>query len=150
MRRNKAEDQGIKGMLQDEYNRCLDLMDQIKRSIGQYPKGRLVVKKVKAKGRVYEYHHLQWREGKKVRSQHVPENKIPELKEKIEQREAYQKNGIKIEKRLEYLAPLIGEKKPLRRGWGLKVNVSSIDRKKTKKDEKPPRQSLSSREIKKD
>lgn len=131
MGKNKAEDEGIKGMLRDEYNRCLQLMEQIKQSMSQYPRGQLVVKKVKAKGHVYKYHHLQWREGKKVLSRHVPEKEIPELKEKIEQREAYRRNGINLEKRLEYLAPLIGEKRPSRRSFGLKVNMPSTIEKNT-------------------
>ena len=66
-------------------------------ALGSYPRGRLVVKKVKAKGRVYKYHHLQWREGEKVLSRHVPEKEIPELQKKIEQREAYRSNCLKLE-----------------------------------------------------
>lgn len=136
MRKNKAEDEAIKGMLRDEYNRCLELMEQVKQSMGSYPRGRLVVKKVKAKGRVYEYHHLQWREGEKVLSRHVPEKEIPELQKKIEQREAYRSNCLKLEKRLDYLAPLIGEKKPSRRSCDLKSNALSAPEKKASKDEK--------------
>lgn len=150
MRKNMAEDEGIKGMLRDEYNRCLQLMEQIKQSISQYPRGQLIVKKVKVKGHVYKYHHLQWREGEKILSRHVPEKEIPELKEKIEQREAFRKNGRKLEKRLEYLAPLIGEKKPSKRSFGLKVNMSStFGKKPPKDDEKSMGQSFSTREIKK-
>jgi hypothetical protein len=104
-------------------------MEQVKQSMACYPKGRLVVKKVKAKGRVYEYQHLQWRDGEKVLSRHVPNKDIPELKKKIEQREAYRGNCLKLEKRLEYLAVLIGEKKPSRRSCDLKINVSSIPEK---------------------
>lgn len=129
MRKNKAEDEGIKGMLQDEYDRCLELMGQVKLSMGSYPKGRLVVKKVKAKGRVYEYQHLQWREGEKILSRHIPKKEIPELKKKIEQREAYRSNCLKLEKRLEYLAPLIGEKKPSRRSCDVSENLVMNDEK---------------------
>lgn len=136
MRKNKAEDEAIKGMLRDEYNRCLELMEQVKQSMGSYPRGRLVVKKVKAKGRVYEYHHLQWREGEKVLSRHVPGKEIPELQKKIEQREAYRSNCLKLEKRLEYLAPLIGEKKPSRRSCDLKSNALPAPEKKASTDEK--------------
>jgi stalled ribosome alternative rescue factor ArfA len=136
MRKKKAEDDAIKGMLRDEYNRCMQLMEQVKQSMGSYPRGRLVVKKVKAKGRVYEYHHLQWREGKKVLSRHVPEKEIPELLEMIEQREAYRSNCLKLEKRLEYLAPLIGEKKPSRRSCDLKNNALSASEKKASKNNK--------------
>jgi hypothetical protein len=136
MRKNKAEDEAIKGMLRDEYNRCKELMEQVKQSMGSYPRGRLVVKKVKAKGRVYEYHHLQWREGKKVLSRHVPEKEIPALLEKIEQREAYRSNCLKLEKRLEYLAPLIGEKKPSRRSCDLKSTALSASEKKPTKNDK--------------
>jgi hypothetical protein len=125
MRKNKVEDEGIKGMLRDEYNRCLELMDQIKQVMSNYPQGRLVVKKVKSKGHVYEYHHLQWREGNKVLSRHVPEREVPELKKKIEQREAYRSNYLKIEKRLVFLAPLLGEKKPSKRNFRLSANISS-------------------------
>lgn len=136
MRKNKVEDEGIKGMLRDEFNRCLELMGQVKQSMDSYPRGQLVVKKVKAKGRVYEYHHLQWREGEKVLSRHVPEKEIPELQKNIEQREAYRSNCLKLEKRLEYLAPLIGEKKPSRRSCDLKSNVLSAPEKKASKNDK--------------
>jgi hypothetical protein len=121
MRKHKIEDDSIKGMLRDEYDRCLNLVEQVQRSINSYPRGRLIVKKIKSKGRVYEYHHLQWREGKKVVSRHIPEKEIPEVQKKIEQREAYQRNCLKFEKRLEYLAPLLGEKKPARRRCSLKA-----------------------------
>ncbi len=91
---------------------------------------------VKAKGRVYEYHHLQWREGEKVLSRHVPEKEIPELQKKIEQREAYRSNCLKLEKRLNYLAPLIGEKKPSRRSCDLKSNALFALEKKASKNDK--------------
>ena len=136
MRKNKAEDEAIKGMLRDEYNRCLELVEQVKQSMGSYPRGRLVVKKVKAKGRVYEYHHLQWREGEKVLSRHVPEKGVPELQKKIEQREAYRSNCQKLERRLDYLAPLIGEKKPSRRSCDLKSNSLAAPEKKASKNDK--------------
>lgn len=115
MRKNKVDDEVIKGMLRDEYNRCIELMEQVQLSIDTYPRGRLVVKKIKANGRVYEYHHLQWREGEKVLSRHVPEKDIPEIQEMVEKREAYRANFLKLEKRLEYLTPLLGEKKPSKR-----------------------------------
>jgi hypothetical protein len=137
MRKNKAEDEGIKGMLRDEYDRCLELMGQVKLSMGSYPKGRLVVKKVKAKGRVYEYQHLQWREGEKILSRHIPKKEIPELKKKIEQREAYRSNCLKLEKRLEYLAPLIGEKKPSRRSCAVSENLVMNDEKPAGRSSRP-------------
>ena len=129
MRKDKVNDEAIKGMLRDEYNRCLELVEQVQRSINDYPRGRLVVKKVKTKGRVYEYHHLQWREGEKVLSRHVPEKDIPEIQKKIEQREAYRSNFLKFEKRLEYLAPLLGEKKPSKRNRALRDNLVSASEK---------------------
>ena len=149
MRKNKAEDEGIKGMLRDEYNRCQELLEQVKQSMSSYPLGRLVVKKVKAKGRVYEYHHLQWREGEKVLSRHIPEKEIPEIQKKIEQREAYRSNCIKFEKRLEYLAPLIGEKKPSRKICGLKANISAAhENNLSKNDENPAGRSPKARQVK--
>jgi hypothetical protein len=149
MRKNKAEDEGIKGMLRDEYNRCMELTEQVKQAMSNYPRGRLVVKKVKAKGHVYEYHHLQWRQGEKVLSRHIPEKEIPELKKKIEQREAYRINCIKLEKRLEYLAPLIGEKKPSRKSCGLMANISVAHEKKiSKNDEKTAGGSSRTRQVK--
>ena len=149
MRKNKAEDEGIKGMLRDEFNRCLELMEQVKQSMDSYPRGRVVVKKVKAKGRIYEYHHLQWREGEKILSRHVPEKEVPELQKKIEQREAYRSNCLKLERRLEYLAPLIGEKKPSRRSCDLKIKVSSAPEKHVlRNDEKYAGGSPKSRQVK--
>lgn len=150
MRKNKAEDEGIQGMLRDEFNRCLELMNQVKQSMDSYPRGRLVVKKVKAKERVYEYHHLQWREGKKVLSRHIPEKEVPELQKKIEQREAYRSNCLKIEKRLEYLAPLIGEKKPSKRSCGLKGNLlPTPEKNQSKSDELPAGGAPRTRQVKK-
>lgn len=112
MRKIRVEDESIKGMLRDEFNRCQELMEQVRQAISAYPKGCLVVKRIKAKGRVYEYLHLQWREGAKVISRHISGKEVPNLKKQIEQREAYRNNCAILEKRLEYLAPLIGEKKP--------------------------------------
>jgi hypothetical protein len=148
MRKNRVEDEGIKGMLRDEYNRCLELMEQIKQVMSNYPQGRLVVKKVRSKGHVYEYHHLQWREGKKVLSRHVPGREIPELKKKIEQREAYRSNYLKIEKRLAYLAPLLGEKKPSKRSCRLSANISSgHDKNLSKKNENSAGKSSKNRQV---
>ncbi len=130
MRKNKVEDDGIKGMLRDEYNRCLELLDQVLKAINNYPRGKLVVKKVKARGHVYEYHHLQWREGARVLSRHVPKKEIPEIQKMIEQREAYRSNYLKLEKRLAYLAPLIGEKRPSMRSRILKGIAPSAPEKK--------------------
>ena len=117
MRKVKIEDSGIKGMLKDEYERCLNLIEQIKHTLDSYPKGRLVIKKVKSKDHIYEYYHLQWRQGEKVLSKHVPQREIPEIKKKIEQRDAYRNNCVMLEKRVSYLAPLIGEKKPTRKSF---------------------------------
>lgn len=117
MRKNEIEDDGIKGILRDEYNRCLELLDQVRRAMTNYPHGKLVVKKVKVKERIYEYYHLQWREGARVLSRHVPKREIPEFQKMIEEREAYRSNYLKLEKRLEYLAPLIGEKRPSKRKY---------------------------------
>ena len=119
MRKQRIEDDSIKGMLRDEYDRCLNLVEQLQRTINSYPRGHLIVKKIKSKGRVYEYHHLQWREGKKIVSRHISEKEILEVQKKIEQREAYQSNYLKFKKRLEYLAPLLGEKKPARKSMQL-------------------------------
>lgn len=127
MRKNKVDDESIKGMLKDEYSRCLELREQVLRSIDSYPRGRLIAKKVKAKGRVYEYHHLQWREGDKVVSRHVPDKDIPDIQKKIEQREAYRSNCLKLEKRLLYLAPILGEEKPSKKRCNL---LSTVPQKK--------------------
>jgi hypothetical protein len=149
MRKNKADDDGIKGMLRDEFNRCLELMEQVKQSMDSYPRGRLVVKKVKVKERVYEYHHLQWRDGEKVLSRHIPKKEIPELQKKIEQREAYRSNCLKLVKRLEYLAPLIGEKKPSKRSCGLEHKVpSSLEKHVSKNNEQPAGGALTTRQVK--
>lgn len=115
MRKVSMEDQNIKGMLLDEFNRCQELMEQVRQAISAYPKGCLVVKRIKAKGHVYEYLHLQWREGAKVISRHISGKEAPDLKKQIEQREAYRENCAILEKRLKYLASLIGEKKPSRK-----------------------------------
>ncbi|MBJ6800426.1 hypothetical protein [Geomonas propionica] len=115
MRNGKFEDEGIKGMLRDEFNRCHELIEQIKQVLSAYPKGCLVVKRIKVRGRVYEYLHLQWREGDKVVSRHVNVKEVPDLKKQLEQREAYRNNCVVLEKRLKYLAPLIGEKKSSRK-----------------------------------
>ncbi len=117
MRNDKLEDSGIKGMLMDEYERCINLIEQIKHTLDNLPKGRLVIKKVKSKDHIYEYFHLQWRQGEKVLSKHIPQREIPEVKKKIEQRDAYRKNCVMLEKRVSYLAPLIGEKKPARKSF---------------------------------
>lgn len=117
MRRAKIDDSGIKGMLKDEYERCINLIEQIKHTLADFPKGRLVIKKVKSKDHIYEYYHLQWRQGDKVLSKHIPQREIPEVKKKIEQRDAYRSNYDLLEKRVSYLAPLIGEKKPVRKSF---------------------------------
>lgn len=129
MRKNKADDEGIKGMLRDEYARCLELVGQVRQAMDNYPKGRLVVKKLKVKGRVYEYHHLQWRDGEKIASRHVPEKELQEVQKQIEQREAYRANSLKLEKRLDYLAPLLGEKRLSKRNSGLISSSASSPKK---------------------
>ncbi len=119
MPKYKIGDESIRGMLHDEYDRCRELVAQFYQTINTYPRGHIVVKKIKVKGRLYEYHHLQWREGHKVLSRHIPEKELSELMKKIEQREMYRNNCVMLEKRLDFLAPIIGEKKMSRRNHRL-------------------------------
>jgi hypothetical protein len=70
------------------------------------------------------------------------------LKKKIEQREAYRSNYLKIEKRLAYLAPLLGEKKPSKRSCRLSANISSgHDKNLSKKNENSAGKSSKNRQV---
>lgn len=115
MRKQDVIDHGIIGMLRSELMRCVRVIENIKITMAGYPKGNIVVKKIRAHGKIYEYYHLQWRDGQKVRSQHIKKRDLPDLQKKIAERERYRKNLPALQKRVRFLEKLIGGKVPRQR-----------------------------------
>lgn len=72
----------LEEVLEEEYFRSLRASEALEAEIARLPKGYLRTRCI----REHEYHYLQWREGKKVRSKYVKEEDVKELREQIELR----------------------------------------------------------------
>ena len=102
----------VRGMLEDEYGRCREVIDALLVKAENYPKGALNVRRKQNKGKEYVYHYLVRRDGKKVINQHISEKELPELKKLIEEREKCRKEIRAYKKRMTYLEKLLNKKNP--------------------------------------
>jgi hypothetical protein len=105
----KLKSNWIEEMLFDEYRQSKDVMMSLEQQIGEYPKGRLNIrKKVNKKyGRVYEYPYLSYSENGKVVNQHIPWSKFSEVKERIRLRDEIINQIASYRERIQYLAKIL-------------------------------------------
>ncbi len=101
------KDAVVRGMLDDELSRCDEALAAIHRALSGLPKGSLSVRKKVHNDKEYRYHYLKFREGNKVLNQHVAEEKVDELQNKIALRKKYEQEAKVYRKRISYLKKLL-------------------------------------------
>lgn len=89
----------IQGVLQEELERQQRMLKAYLAKLEVLPKGNIVRKKIN--GRNYAY--LQFRSGRKVVSQYIPEDELSGIKDKIEERNRYQKTVQDIKKEIGFI-----------------------------------------------
>ncbi|MBN2298735.1 MAG: hypothetical protein JXM72_09080 [Deltaproteobacteria bacterium] len=97
----------VQGMLEEEYQRCHEVLNSLLEKVAQYPKGSLNKRKKKYMGKEYLYHYIVSREEGRVVNRHVSEEDLPELRSQIEQRDKYNKEIKAYKKRMKYLERLL-------------------------------------------
>lgn len=103
-----AENDGaVLGILEEEYRRCCDVVAALRKKMEQYPKGSLNVRRKQYNGKEYLYHSLVSRDGSRVVNRHVPAGELPELQNRIEQREKCKKEIQAYRQRMSYLEKLL-------------------------------------------
>jgi len=101
------KDKAVRGLLEEEYRRCRDVLAALSKKAERYPKGSLNVRKKRYKRREYSYHYLVAREEGRVVNRHIPEAELPELQQQLEQRDKCRKEMQAYEKRIAYLKKLL-------------------------------------------
>lgn len=101
------KDRVINGMLSDEFNRCREMLNSLKKSASVMPKGVLNKRKKKYKGKVYFYQSLKYRDGNKVINRHISADEGPELSKRLEQRKKIIKEMQVYKKKIAYLSKIL-------------------------------------------
>lgn len=108
------KDSAVRGLLEEEYRRCRDVLAALSAKAAQYPKGSLHVRKKGYKGKEYAYHYLVARVEGRVVNRHIPEEEVPDVQQRLEQRDKCLKEMQAYKKRIVYLERLL--QMPRRRG----------------------------------
>ena len=109
----EEKDVAVRGLLEEEYRRCRDVLASLSGKAALYPKGSLNVRKKAYKDKEYAYHYLVSREHGRVVNRHIPETELSELRLQLEQRDKCRKEIQAYKKRIAYLERLL--KKPRQR-----------------------------------
>ena len=88
----------------EDYNRINNELNSLEMKISQYPKGSLRRRTIKGR----DYHYLQYRDGKHVKSLYVKECDVDGLRVVIETRKKLENEAAELQKRLNRYARLIG------------------------------------------
>lgn len=102
------KDKVISGMLQDELKRCLEMLDNLEKSVSELPKGVLNERKKQYKSKVYSYYYLKYRDGNKVINKHVPNESVPDMRNTLAQRKKIEREIQGYRKRIDYLSKILG------------------------------------------
>lgn len=120
------KDAVVSGMLGDELSRCEDALASILKALSELPKGSLSSRKKIYKDKEYKYHYLKFRQGDRVVSQHVAENDLESLRDKLSQRKKLEMEAQVYKKRIAYLKRILTPPNyrrttmdPMRRGEAL-------------------------------
>ena len=106
------KDSAVHGMLEDEYQRCCDVLAALQKKAESYPKGSLNVRHKQYNGKEYVYHYLVLRDGPRVVNRHVSDDELPELRINLELRNKCKKEMQVYKKRMAYLEKLLHIQKP--------------------------------------
>ena len=98
------------GMLEEEQARCLLAAAALEREIAHLPLGVLLVRSKRYKDRVYRYHYLKFRQGKKSVSIHVPDAGVESVRKQIASRLRYDEELRAYRSRLRFLEKALGQK----------------------------------------
>jgi hypothetical protein len=93
----------VEGMLNDERARCEEALDTLNRALSTLPKGSLHIRIRRQGNKEYRYHYLKFREGTKVVNQHVSDDDVKELQEKLAVRKRSVAEMEDYKKRISYL-----------------------------------------------
>lgn len=108
------KDKVISGMLRDELKRCQEMLDSLKKSVSNFPKGVISQRKKRYKDKVYSYYYLKYRNGGEVINKHIPNKEVQEILKKLEQRKKYEREIQSYNKKIVYLNKILNADK--RRG----------------------------------
>lgn len=100
----------VSEMLSDELSRCEEALVSIFQALSNLPKGSLGPRRKVYKGKEYKYHYLKFRQGDRVVSQHVAENDLEALRNKLSQRKKYEMEARIYKKRIAYLKRIMKAK----------------------------------------
>lgn len=106
------KDSAVHGMLEDEYQRCCNVMAVLQKKAESCPKGSLNVRRKQYNGKEYVYHYLVLRDGARVVNRHVSDGELPELRLSLELRDKCKKEMQIYKKRMAYLEKLLHIQKP--------------------------------------
>ena len=87
-----------------EYNTIERKLADLRRRIGNCPKGNIRRRMIKGR----EYFYLQFREGEHVRSQYISADSVKKLRREVEKRKELEQEAKKLEERLNSYAKLLG------------------------------------------
>ncbi len=89
---------------QNEYNQLNKKLSCIQDDITHYPKGNLRIRMIKDK----EYHYLQYRDGKHVKSRYIKSDDVDKIQLELEMRKDLEKQARDLENRLSMYAKILG------------------------------------------
>ncbi|MEW6665951.1 MAG: hypothetical protein AB1512_12115 [Thermodesulfobacteriota bacterium] len=101
------KDNAVRGLLQEEYRRCQEVLSALSVKAEQYPNGSLNLRKKRYKGREYAYHYIVAREEGRVINRHIPEAELLVLQRQLAERDKCRKEMQAYKKRIAYLAKLL-------------------------------------------
>ena len=106
--KDKSWDEGVYKMLITESARCESMIKRVAQEIITLPKGSLGKKKVKTvDGREYISFCLRYREASKVKTVHVPKDKLPEIEQALLRKKRLQETIKSSEKRIKTIRKLL-------------------------------------------
>lgn len=98
--RGKFKDDSVFRMLESERARCARVIEKLLSEIEKLPRGALGQRKVKTDGKEYVYPCLRYREGDRVKFEHISVRKAEELRPALERKKKLQKDLGTIRKRM--------------------------------------------------
>jgi hypothetical protein len=108
---NVAEtDVVVAGILDDELSRCKEALGALNKALSGLSKGSLQMRIKRHGESEYRYHYLVFRDGHRVVNQHVPEDSVKELQDKLALRRKYVLEAKVYTRRISYLQRILGRK----------------------------------------
>jgi hypothetical protein len=97
------KDKVISGMLQDELQRCQEMLGGLEKAASELPKVVINERKKRYKNKVYSYYYLKYREGEKVFNKHIVKKELQDILKKLELRKKYEKEMQSYKRKIVYL-----------------------------------------------